>query len=249
VKLTKELAEILGMFAADGCLQNDYICMWGNITEDKNYYDKIVCPLFSKTFNRKVIAHAKKSNSVYGFYICDKKIVKIFEELGFSNNKTYNVKAPKIILKNNDDKIIASFVRGYADCDGCLYFQRRRGKYKEFKLKHNTYPKIEMDSVSQKMAQDISYLLDKLNIPHTINISHSKKDNEKPKHRVMIRGPPRVELFLSKISFNNPAQHSKYLIWKKFGMCPIRTTLEQRKLILKSKLDPFSLVKDGPGRI
>ena len=39
--MTPELAEILGMFAADGCLQKDYICMWGNIHEDKDYYDKI----------------------------------------------------------------------------------------------------------------------------------------------------------------------------------------------------------------
>ena len=69
MKITKEFAEILGMFAADGCLQNNYICMWGSIYEDQKYYDEIVCPLFSKVFNKEITAHEKKSNSVYGFYI------------------------------------------------------------------------------------------------------------------------------------------------------------------------------------
>lgn len=60
MKITKELAEIAGMFAADGCLQDNYICLWGNINEDKEYYDKIVCPLFYKVFDKKIIAHEKK---------------------------------------------------------------------------------------------------------------------------------------------------------------------------------------------
>ena len=72
INLTEDFAEILGMFAADGSMQEGHICMWGNIYEDKEYYDEIVCKLFSKVFNKKVVAHEKKSNSVYGIYICDK---------------------------------------------------------------------------------------------------------------------------------------------------------------------------------
>ena len=69
MKLTKELAEIFEMFAADGCMQNEYICLWGNIIEDKDYYDSFICPIFSTTLNKKIVAHEKKSNSVYGFYM------------------------------------------------------------------------------------------------------------------------------------------------------------------------------------
>ena len=88
------------MFAADGCMQKGYICMWGNINEDREYYDNIVCPIFSKIANKQIKAHEKKSNSVYGFYLCDKSIVQLFRELGFKNNKTYNVDIPQIIKES-----------------------------------------------------------------------------------------------------------------------------------------------------
>ncbi len=33
--ITEDIAELIGMFAADGCLQKEYICIWGNIHEEK----------------------------------------------------------------------------------------------------------------------------------------------------------------------------------------------------------------------
>ncbi len=243
MKLTKEFAEIIGMFAADGCLQKDYICMWGNIKEDKDYYDKVVCPLFSKVFNRKVIAHEKRSNSVYGFYICSKKIVEIFKNLGFTNNKTYNVEVPKEILNSENKKIIGAFIRGFTDCDGCLYFQRRKGKYKEFHLKYHSYPKIEIKVVSKNIIRDISILLNKLNIAHSTYTYYSKNIKWKDQQTLVIRGNIRLEKYIQKIGFNNYAKITKYEIWKKYGMCPTYTTINQRELILKDKLNPFSLYK------
>lgn len=229
------------MFAADGCLQNDYICMWGNIYEDKEYYDKIVCPYFSKVFNKKVVAHEKKSNSVYGFYICDKKIVKIFRELGFINNKTYTVKVPKEILKSQNKEIMAAFIRGFTDCDGCLYFQRRKGKYKPFHLKYHTYPKISITVVSKEIIENISYLLRKLEIDHTKHTYKNKKPNWKDHHVITIRGVTRLKKWTEKIGFNNNAKLTKYNVWKKFGFCPAYTNINQRKLILKRELNPHSL--------
>lgn len=241
MKLTKEFSEILGMFAADGCLQNEYICMWGNIYQDKDYYDNIVCPFFSKVFNKNVIAHEKKSNSVYGFYLCSKEVVKLFRELGFSNNKTYNVKIPQIILDSKDKKIYSAFIRGFADCDGCINFLKRKGNYKPFSLKYNIYPRIEIVSVSHEIMKQISYLLNKLGIRHTSYYRKPAEVNEKIAVKISIRGSSRVENFMKKVSFNNYGHYTKYLIWKKFGMCPPKTTLEQRKLILKNQLDPFAL--------
>jgi hypothetical protein len=81
MNLTPELAEVLGIFAADGSMQDSHLCMWGNIKEDKEYYDTIVCPLFSKIFNKNITAHEKKSNSVYGFYLCRKSAVELSRTL------------------------------------------------------------------------------------------------------------------------------------------------------------------------
>ena len=74
--------------------------MWENIFADKDYYDNIVCPLFSKIFNKEVVAHEKKSNGVYGFYICDKNVINIFQEMGFTRRKTYTVRVPSAIFNN-----------------------------------------------------------------------------------------------------------------------------------------------------
>ena len=147
IKLTSEFAEILGMFAADGCLQNGYICMWGNIREDKEYYNQIVCPLFSKVFNKSIQAHEKPSNSVYGFYICDPKIVKLFRNLGFTNNKTYCVKAPETIIQSDRLEVLAAFIRGYAECDGCISFMKRKGKYSEYHKTLRVFNPILKDGV------------------------------------------------------------------------------------------------------
>ena len=240
MKLTKEFAEILGMFAADGCLQEKYICMWGNISEDRDYYDEIVCLMFSKVFNKKIVAHEKKSNSVYGFYICDKKIIQLFRSVGFTRNKTYTVATPKIILNSKNPKIRTSFIKGYADCDGHINFMKRKGNYSSFKVNFNTYTRIEIISVSKSIMEELSYMLGKLRIKHTIYTNKTKKPNEKDSLKISVRGIQRIEDWMEKIGFNNPAQHTKYLIWKKFGFCPAKTTIKQRNLILKDKLDPHS---------
>lgn len=238
--LTKEVAEISGIFAADGCLQNKYTCMWGNINEDKEYYDKVVRPLFSKVFKKKINAHEKKSNSVYGFYLCNKKAVRFFRNIGFSKNKTYNLHMPKMILDSKDRKILTAFIRGFADCDGYISFMKRKGKYRLFKKKFHTYPRIDIRSASKDMIADLAYLLKELGIDYTNWVEKRKKLSEKDMHRISIRGKSRVEKWMNKIGFNNPAQYTRYLVWKKFGFCPSKTTIKQRKLILQNKVDPFS---------
>ncbi len=240
MKVIEELCEVLGMFSADGGLQKKYICIWGNIKEDRDYYDKVVCPLFSKVFEKKIIAHEKKSNSVYGFYICDKKIVNFLRKMEFSNNKTYNVKVPNIILSNNNQNLYAAFIRGFVDCDGYISFMKRKGKYQLFKRKFNTYPRIGIKAASKNIIKDLSYMLKKLDIEHTINVYRSKKLNWADIYIIEIRGKTRIMNYINKIGFNNPSQYSKYEVWKKFGFCPPSTTIKQRKLILQNKLDPYS---------
>ena len=241
MKLTKEFAEVLGMFAADGCLQDKYICMWGNMFEDKDYYDNFMCPLFSEVFGKKVIAHEKRSNSVYGFYVCDRKIIDAFREIGFTKNKTYSVRAPKIVLESDKKELYSAFIRGFTDCDGCISFMKRKGKYSEFKRKFNTYPRISIAVTSYNIIEDISFMLKKLDIKHTKYFVKRYRDNEKDTYQIFVRGEKRVEDWMKKIGFSNPSKQIKYNIWKKFGTCPPKISLEQKKLVLQDKIDPFTL--------
>ncbi len=240
--LTEELSEVLGMFAADGNLQEDHISIWGNIHEDKKYYDKFVCPLFSKVFNIFITAHEKRSNSVYGFYICNKKIIQIFKEFGFTKRKTENVRIPDKILSSKDKKIISAFIRGFADCDGCLNFMKRYEKgYSKFKRKYHTYPRIFIKIISKDMIEDLSYLLRKLGIKHNKSTYKSKQQNTKDSWIITIRGNKEIDNWMNEIGFNNYSKNTKYLIWKKHGFCPTPSNLSQRELILKEQLDPKNL--------
>ncbi len=235
-KITPEIAELAGAFAADGCLQKNYLCMWGNITEDREYYDSVLVPMYEKCFNIKLKPHEKKSNSVYGFYLCKRDIVKFFNEiLGFPiGSKTYIVRVPKIIRNSNSKEILSSFVRGFTDCDGCLNFHKRYAKgYKEFSRKYNTYPRITLDSVSEDLINDIAKLVENIGVNCNISKTKAKLSNEKDKHRIWIRGKARVGKWLELIGFKNPVHLSKVLIWQKFGFVPTKINLQERYKLLK----------------
>lgn len=245
MKLTLELAEVLGMFVADGCLQRDYLCMWGNINQDKQYYDKAVCPLFSSVFNVSIKPHEKKSNSVYGFYLCKRNALDILKNIGFKfGKKTYNVKVPSIILDSKNGKIYSAFIRGFTDCDGYLNFDKRFGTYSLFKRKFNVNPRIYLKSVSEDLIKGISYMLKQIGIEHSLRKHKSNKFNEKDVFIIVIRGKERLEKWMNKIGFKNPVQITRYQIWKKFEFCPPFTTLRQRESILAGKIDPKAFYKN-----
>jgi intein/homing endonuclease len=241
-KLTSELAELAGMLVADGCIQKNYLCLWGNITEDKEYYEEIIKLLFFKVFNVKIKTHEKKSNSVYGFYLCSKEIISFLnQELNFSiGNKTYDVSVPPQIFNSTNNEIICSFIRGYVDCDGCLNFTRQFGKYCEFKRKHHTYPRIFISSVSKQLIEQISELLLRLGIKHYLRQITPKDIKCAKVHIITINGIKRLNQWMNLIGFNNPSKISKYLVWKKFGFCPSNTKHAERQKLLKGEINPYS---------
>ncbi|MFA5176218.1 MAG: LAGLIDADG family homing endonuclease [Candidatus Nanoarchaeia archaeon] len=242
MKITSELAEIAGMFAADGCLQKGYLCMWGNIYQDKNYYNNIVGPLFSKVFKIKFNIHEKVSNSVYGFYICNRKIVKFFnKELGFPiGSKTYIVKTPKNILKSKKANLYSSFIRGFVDCDGCLNFDKKRGEYVSlFNKTYHMYPRIIIKCASLNIIEDIQFMLNYLNINNKIYLAKSNKKNEVNQYKIILYGSKAIK-FIQKIGFKNEVNISKYKIYSRFGFCPSKTTLKERRKILKGEISPYS---------
>ena len=241
IEISNELSEIAGAFAADGCLQPQYLCMWGNIYQDKDYYDFIIKPFFKKAFNIDIRPHEKRSNSVYGFYLCKKEIVKFFnKKLNFPiGKKTYTVSVPPKIFKSKNLNLYSTFIRGFADCDGGINFHRRYGTYSLFKRTYHVYPRVEIRSVSYRIIKQISFMLKRLKINNKIELIVRQKENEADAYRISLRGSKIID-FINKIGFNNPAQITKYLIWKKFGFCPSYTTLGERKKILKGEISPYS---------
>ncbi len=227
--ISKELAELAGIFAADGCMQKDYICFWGNMTEDRPYYDQVLTSLFQKEFEITPRCHEKRSNSVYGFYICNKKVLQVFSSLGFhAGSKTYTVKVPDDIMKVNNPKIWAAFVRGFFDGDGCLHFSKRKGTASQFKKEHNTYPRVFLSSRSFELARQIHSLLLELGIRATLTTHKPSYAWEKPAAVITVRGAEMLESWMNIIGMNNKSSMTKYLLWKKQGFCPTHTTMKER---------------------
>ena len=232
MKISQEIAELAGAFAADGSMQKEHLCMWGNIHQDAEYYDIVLSRLFLEAFDIRIRPHPKPSNSVYGFYVCKKEVIKFFNEvLGFPiGSKTYTVEVPKIIM--DDPSLYAAFIRGFTDNDGCLYFSKRKGKYCKFKLENNTYPRIDITSVSHKIIDEIKYMLDHLEIKGTVVMKKNGKKQKVQSKAVYIRGEENLRRWMKIIGFNNSVYFTKIQVWQKFGFCPTHKTLEERKAML-----------------
>ncbi len=239
--LNSKISELAGIFAADGSMQKEHICFWGNLHEDRDHYDKIIKPLFRQSFNIEVRPHAKESNSVYGFYVCNKQIIEYFNEtLGFPfGSKTYSLRIPKEIMDSGSSKIWSSFIRGFCDSDGCLTFGKRYGTCRKILKIIHTYPRIQINSVSSRIISDLSLLLGKLGVNHFVCINKYKNPNESPVYLLQVSGKNGLEKWMKIVGFNNPVHWTKYEIFKRFSFVPVNISLLERKRILEGKRNPW----------
>ena len=241
--MSPELAEIFGIHAGDGYLRNDgkrvELDISGHV-EDKEYYDKHVSNLFAKEFGIKLNCRYFPSRNTYGFVIRDKSIVELLHKFGFPYGKKGDiVRVPNYILNSADSINKARFLRGLADTDGSLTFDRKfNGNYTEFKRSRNYYPRIILATTSKPLCQDASKLLEDLKLKHRIQVYKPKKASESVKYTIWIVGVEQLEKWIKTVGFANSSKFSRYLIWKKFGHCPPRTTQEQRTKILKGEISP-----------
>lgn len=233
---SERLSEICGIHSGDGYLRNDgkrvELDISGNV-EEKDFYDKHIIPLFNKTFKIKLKGKFFPSRNTYGFVIRKRDIIEFFHDIGFPyGEKTTIVKIPRFVLKSNNVNYLKRFLRGFFDTDGCLTFDKKHKKY-------HYYPRIILVTCSYELFENVCEILGKIGILFHTQIYKSKKDNENTSYRIWVRGKNRVEKWISVIGCNNPSKLSRYKIWKEFGFCPPNLTFEQRKQILKKRINPF----------
>jgi len=191
--VSAELAEIFGIHAGDGYLRNDgkrrELDISGHV-EDKEYYDKHVAKLFLKEFGIEPICRYFPSRNTYGFVVRQKEIIELFHKFGFPYGRKGDiVKVPKCILLSRNLSVKAKFLRGLADTDGCLTFDRKfNGKYSKFKREKNYYPRIILTTISEKLCKDVSSLLRNLNFRHYVQKYKPKRIEEHMKYKIWITG-------------------------------------------------------------
>lgn len=241
MEITPELAEICGIHVGDGYLRGPdkraELDISGNL-EEKGYYDNAIKELFKKVFGVEISCKLFVSRNTYGFVIRDRKIIKFMHDLGFPyGNKSTIIRIPDEILNSQNREILASFLRGYFDTDGCVHFKKRGSKesYSTYKRDHHYYPVISFSTVSKELHENLNRILNKVGFTNTCQCVHlSKVPGENVKYITILYGRDKVNKFFQEIGSKNPVKSSRYLVWKKLGHCPANTSLKQREEMLKS---------------
>tara|TARA_Y100000034_G_scaffold87663_1_gene105126 strand:+ start:327 stop:1064 length:738 start_codon:yes stop_codon:yes gene_type:complete len=231
IKITTEIAELCGIITGDGHLsryiskkRTDYrLDIAGNKTEEIEYFH-FISSLFKKVF--KIDLKFREEEEYSRLYLSSKKILEFFEGIGLIVGKKSRIaRIPDIILQNNE--LSLHFLRGLADTDFSVNF--RKGK-----KKINCYPRIVGSSASEKLLDDVSMILDKIQISY-YRQKVFKKNNfgNFYYYRLEINGNKNFSKWMNHIGFSNPKHLTKILVWKKLGYCPPYTTIKERYAILK----------------
>ncbi|MBI2632165.1 hypothetical protein HYW75_04120 [Candidatus Pacearchaeota archaeon] len=101
-----------------------------------------------------------------------------------------------------------------------------------------------MTSTSKILISEICRILKSLNFKFRVNKrrSYIGKDGIKHQnsHNIRFDGSIQVNKWFKEIGSNSQKHITKYLVWKKFGFCPPRTRLTDRKKMLKNDLSPYT---------
>jgi intein/homing endonuclease len=245
MELNCELAEICGIHAGDGYMRvrernKGEVDISGNV-EEKSYYDNHVIPLFNQAFGLNMNGKYF-SRGTYGFISYRQEIRDALFKFGFPNGKkSDSVKVPELVLTSEDLKIYGAFLRGLFDTDGNLSFRKSYVGIDKFNKHYNHYPTLKIVTISRNLAEGVIKMLHNLEILFNYHCRDSKKLNEHRKYILTISGIDGLERWMSFVGMKNPVKFTRYLIWKKFGFCPTKTSLRQREDILRGDLDINSI--------
>jgi len=112
---SEDKAYFLGLIYSDGCLINDYKNFRYRLVLKLHKKDKHILEDFIKCIcgEMSVWNHGQRDMCEVGF--SGKKIINDLESIGLIQNKTFNLKYPKI-----EEGLERHFIRGYFDGDGCI---------------------------------------------------------------------------------------------------------------------------------
>ena len=173
----------------------------------------------------------KKLNS-FGVAVHSNKFGSFLSNLGVVIGRKKELSIPKWITK--DRAFLKAFIRGFFDTDGSVTFRRNYTA----KDKSPRIIRFQMSSTSKVLAIELSKILVDLGF-RPYSHSFMPKPGTMLGHRITIEKRSDIPKWISEIGFDNPKHQTKYLVWKKFGVCPPRTTILDRQRILNGNLDPL----------
>ncbi|MDP3919018.1 MAG: LAGLIDADG family homing endonuclease [Nanoarchaeota archaeon] len=239
MEISKKLAEIIGIHMGDGCISinsrySEYAIL-GDISEEKEYYDKHLVPLYNQhifipILKKKVLPKSYKKNGTYGIIVFKKEITDYFQSLGVKSGSKLNMSIPKVILDNK--KLWNHFIRGVFDTDGSIYFNKNYS-VKEENRKHNQ-PRIKLGMTSKKVIMEIYSMLKELGYKPYLKPSYKGKRDKNPVYSIMLQRREDIKRYIKEIGFNSTKHQTKWKLYQERGYCPPNTTLEERYNLLKN---------------
>lgn len=236
---TRDVAEIAGIFTGDGWIESTEAGLYiaGHSTEDKDYYDAYLSPLFSKYFcpvQPKYFTYWQ----VYGIATYNKEAIRKALELGFQKGKkTYTAKMPYWIQLHEDICVPLHFIRGLFDADGCFWCERSRTITScLWKRTHLHHPEMCITSCSITLLTQVKDVLDRAGIKSKIRLkstaSFKNNRNNANAYALLIRTREDILKWFDNVGTSNPKHFTKFLFWKKYGHLPSRTNVKDRIAML-----------------
>lgn len=174
----------------------------GHIKDDRQHYEKRIKPLFEKLYCCKISLRDMPSTGVFGFQIWDDNIVKFKQNLGLPLGKKLEISIPLALLKNRENRI--AVIRGIFDTDGCVYLEKKNKKL---------YPRVEIKTISYKLANQLLDILKHFIFRVTLHSEHITKDsiNRRRAYTISVRGVEMFEKWMDIIKPANPKHIQKFL--------------------------------------
>lgn len=205
MKITKELAEIIGILIGDGYIYRKnrkyQIGFCGNPITDKELFNKLQKLIeieWNKKTNIKVRSHGLRlvfnSKKICGLLI---------EDLGIPHGegKCEKVFIPERIASNWE--LCKYTIRGIMDTDGTIFVSKKPGIER--------YPTIEITTTSPKLAKQLREIL----LQQEFRIGNIRKSlsklSKRTAYRVPLYGKENVKKWLNKIGFSNKYKENRAL--------------------------------------
>lgn len=247
----EKIAELCGAVMGDGwiCGNEKSFFLAGDPSEDRDYYDKHIPKLIKEIFRISILPKSFPYWKVYGIGIYKKKIIAELLSFGLKKGKKVDVtEIPEWILRENKE-FFFSFLRGLFDTDGSIFCERDYTKYSnEFNSKFHTRVRVRISSISPKIINQVYIQLRKFDFKCTqrkLSRGFKHNRNNHDVYTLEINNSKWVQEFFNNVKPANPKHRTKYLIWKKFTFLPPKTTLKQRKEMIKNNLSPYMFYQAG----
>jgi len=227
-KLTRRLAEFLGIMIGDGHLGEypgvgkygtkfvrRYIHISANAKEIE--YIDYIGKLFLQLFNVKLKMRIDTKPGAVALQANSKGILEYLNIIGEIpvNRKTEYLEIP-IIIKKSSLNMKYAFLRGLADTDFSMSFRNRPGK-------GHIYPVIKATFKSKMLIRNLEKLFSEMGFKYCTyynEIRHDKRFDSVMEHNIYLNGRKNFGMWINRIGFSNHKFHRKVNKFLADGFCP-----------------------------